>query len=391
MDIHAVSPSLLNSLGEGVTIANERGQIVFSNAVAESILGRKATDALPDEWADYYGVFLPDRKTRFPTEAYPLVRALQGEDTNNVELFIRNAVVPDGVLICATGRPLLDEQGNITGATVVFRDITLLRKAQEELVRANHQLMEMQKRQAELSAFIVHDLKSPLTGILGNADVLLERRIPEAAARGCLNDIRESARSLHRMVLDLLDVHLGEDGALVLERSDVNLGELCEEVRSVMAARVAETGQHLAIASGLEAYTINGDRELLRRVLQNLVDNGVKYGPPQGTIFIEAGIHSPESVLLRVRDEGPGVPLSLRERIFDKYAHVECSSLRGHDSRGLGLRFCQMAVGLHGGRIWVEDNQPHGASFCVSLPVSAPSVRARGEAQRAPFQVHDSE
>jgi signal transduction histidine kinase len=274
------------------------------------------------------------------------------------------------VLICATGRPLRDESGSITGATVVFRDVTALRKAQEEAQRANQQLLEMQKRQAELSAFIVHDLKSPLTGILGNADVLLERRIPESAARGCLNDIRESARSLHRMVLDLLDVHLGEDGALMLERGQVNLGELCDEVRSVMAGRVAETRQELQIGRELSAFAVHADRELLRRVLQNLIDNGAKYGPPQGTIRIEARAHTTQAVLVRVRDEGPGVPPALRQRIFEKYAHLECDSLRHRDSRGLGLRFCEMVVTLHGGRIWVEDNEPRGAAFCVLLPAS---------------------
>lgn len=369
MNTLAPSPSLLNSLGEGVTIADDRGRIVFSNSAADAILGIKATNGPPDQWAEYYGVFLPDGKTRFPTEAYPLVRALRGEETNSVELFIRNAAVPEGVLICATGRPLRDEQGNITGATVVFRDVTALRRAQEELERANQQLLETQKRQAELSAFIVHDLKSPLAGILGNADVLLERRIPESAARGCLNDIRESARSLHRMVLDLLDVHLGEDGVLVLDRTDVNVCELFNEVWTVMGPRVDERGQKLQVDNQLAA-DIRADRELLRRVLQNLVDNGVKYGPTHGTIRIEARPDAPGWVLLRVRDEGPGVPPELRERIFEKYAHIDCDSVRHRDGRGLGLRFCEMAVRLHGGRIWVEDNEPRGACFCVLLPQS---------------------
>ena len=364
----SMSPSLLNSLGEGVMLANDRGQIVFSNAAADRILGVKRTDGPPEAWAEHYGVFLPDGATRFPTEAYPLVRALHGEETDNIELLIRNSAVPSGVLIWATGRPLRDENGQITGATVVFRDITAVRKTQEDLERANRQLLEMQKRQAEMSTFIVHDLKTPLTGILGNADVLLEGHDCDPVTRECLKDIREYARSLHRMVLDLLDVHMGEDGALELQRVQVNLHELLEEVRSAMAPRLAENRQELEVSSALEESTINADRELLRRTLQNLVDNCVKYGPPHGTIRIDAQPFAEDSVLLRVRDEGPGVPPELRERIFDKYAQVERDSTRHRDSRGLGLRFCQMAVSLHGGRIWVEDNQPSGASFCLLLP-----------------------
>jgi two-component system CheB/CheR fusion protein len=149
------------------------------------------------------------------------------------------------------------------------------------------------------------------------------------------------------------------------------LRELCEDVRVVMAARVSELRQRLELAADLERYTVDADRELLRRVLQNLVDNGAKHGPSQGVIRLEAHAHSPGWVLIRVRDEGPGVAPGLRERIFDKYAHEDAASFRQRDGRGLGLRFCQMAVRLHGGSIWVEDSAPRGAAFCVLLP--APS------------------
>src|SRR5262249_2674416 len=133
--IGVVPLDVLDSLGDGVMVANCDGRIVFSNRAADRILGVSVPDAGPDGWGSHYGVFQPDETTPFHVDDYPLVRALRGEETENVEVFVRNAAVPEGVLISVTGRPLLDSNGTITGATVVFRDVTALRHQGRELRR----------------------------------------------------------------------------------------------------------------------------------------------------------------------------------------------------------------------------------------------------------------
>jgi K+-sensing histidine kinase KdpD len=114
---------------------------------------------------------------------------------------------------------------------------------------------------------------------------------------------------------------------------------------------------------------VTADRSLLFRVVANLVDNCVKYGPRGGRISLTAYAADDDGVRIDVEDEGPGVPDDLRETIFDKYAQVE--RVRGGqstNSRGLGLRFCRVVVDAHGGHIWVEDAEPTGARFCLELP-----------------------
>ena len=113
--------AVLDALGDGVTLADERGHIVFSNKAADRILGVEPTDSSPQEWSEHYGVFLPDGSAPFPTERYPLLRALRGEETDGVQMLIRNPQHPEGLLILATGRPMRDENGRIVGASVVFR------------------------------------------------------------------------------------------------------------------------------------------------------------------------------------------------------------------------------------------------------------------------------
>ena len=361
---------VLHSLGEGITLADREGRIFFSNRAADRILGVTATDASPDGWADYYGVFLPDRVTPFPTEAYPLVRALAGEETEGVEMWIRNPSVPEGVMISVTGRPLKGAAGAIDGAAVVFRDITELRAAHLELQRVNSSLQETQRLKDEISAFVVHDLKSPLTVIMGLADLMIgEERLQGEDLAG-LRHIRDSASMIHRMVLDLLDIQLAADSALSPTLEGVDLGELLGEVSGALAPRAASSGHRLEVRVGQGPIAVAADRDLLRRVVQNLVDNCLKYAPA-GTILLDAQAPELGRATLRVSDEGPGVPPELRERIFDLYATVERDQrMRHRDSRGLGLRFCRVAVEALGGRIWIEDNQPSGSRFCVELSMA---------------------
>jgi signal transduction histidine kinase len=361
--------AVLESIGEGITMADGSGRIVFSNRAADVILGVPATNGLPETWSAYYGVFLADGQTPFPTQDYPLVRALHGDATDNVEMFIRNANVPAGVLIAATGRPLRDARGAIVGATVVFRDITEMRRQESERRRINEELRLLQQRQAELSALIVHDLKSPLATILTNVEMQIETQ-PAGDARDSLQRTWEAARRMHGMILDLLDVHLAEDGALVPSFESVDVMGLFREVGAGMASRIARRQQHLEIEPGDGPLLLQADPELLRRLLQNLVDNCVKYGPAGGAIRLGAMASGAGALKLRVRDDGPGVPPAARQTIFEKYAQIERGSgARERDSRGLGLRFCQLAAQVHGGRIWVEDNVPQGACFCVELPI----------------------
>lgn len=349
--------TVLHSLSDGVTLANAQGHIVFSNAAADRILGATAAvDRSPDEWAEHYGVFLPDGKTPFPTDRYPLVRAVQGEATRDVEMLIRNSEHPAGVLISASGHPLLGSDGELIGATVVFKDITELRR--------------VQRLKDELVAFIVHDLKSPLTTIIGTTDLIaMDHRDPTLLED--LRTVKAAAERLNRMVLNLLDTQMAEDGALEPTLSDVDLGTLLGDVHDAAVGRIGsqDRDRGRVVVGDVEGLRVRADRELLFRTLINLVDNCVKYGPSGGTIWIDATRSGDDGILFTVRDEGPGVPERLRERIFDKYTRVERQEgFMSKDSRGLGLRFCRVVADAHGGRIWVEDAEPQGARFCLELP-----------------------
>jgi two-component system sensor histidine kinase/response regulator len=358
---------VLDAIGEGILITDDEGKFVFFNRTAEQMLGIGLREARGDV-AQAYQAFLVDGKTPFPADEHPLARALRGEDTDHVEQLVRTARAPAGTFVSITGRPMRDSEGKVTGAIVLLRDVSALRRAQWDLERANAELLDLQRRQSELSSLIVHDLKSPLTTIIGTAEIMLEDQPAPDRTREDLRSIQQAARSMHRMAMDLLDVAMSEDGALLPRLEPIDVAQLVSTVRGAMSFRAKERNQDIVVSlDELALPTWKLDEELMRRVLQNLVDNCIKYGPAGGTIGIDAASASTR-LAISVRDRGNGVPEDLRERIFEKYARIgrEASGRTG-DSRGLGLRFCRLAVEAHGGRIWVEDNRP-GAIFRVELP-----------------------
>ena len=240
-------------------------------------------------------------------------------------------------------------------STEITELLDLLRRQRDDMLRAI-----LQKEQ--LTAFLVHDLKNPVTGMAMAAELMAadpdaSPRVKEVAAR-----IRTHAESLQRMIMDLLDLAKGDEGRLIAVRSPVRLGFVLRDIARAFDARTAARG--ISIEFDPDAPVIDADETLLRRVLENLVDNAIRHSPDDSTVAIT--VTDDDGIEIRVTDEGPGVPAEVRERIFDRYFRAEKG--KGEQTgRGLGLAFCKVAVEAHGGTIGVLDSEK-GSTFWVRLP-----------------------
>lgn len=144
--------TILDSIGDGVVVADENGKFLLWNPAAEQIVGIGPTDTSPDEWTEQYGAFEPDMVTPRPTNEHALVRAIRGEAVDEAEVFLRNPKVPEGIWVSATARPLRDEEGVLRGGVVVFRDVTSHKRAEEALQEAHDKLeRRVKERTAELA------------------------------------------------------------------------------------------------------------------------------------------------------------------------------------------------------------------------------------------------
>jgi two-component system, sensor histidine kinase and response regulator len=236
-----------------------------------------------------------------------------------------------------------------------------------ELVRRQRDdLLRLQLQKERLSSFVVHDLKNPVSGIDLLAQLLQrDKRLP-ADARENADAIRLEVATLMRLILNLLDINKSEEGALAAAVTPLKLAPLAQAV--VEGAKVRARAKGVDLENDVsQGATVAADADLLRRVLENLLDNALRYAPRSTRIEVSARLEGQE-VELRVTDRGKGIPAELRASIFDRFVQLNggelCSARTG---RGLGLAFCRLAVEAQGGRIFVEDAEP-GATFCVRLP-----------------------
>ncbi len=233
-----------------------------------------------------------------------------------------------------------------------------LRGAIQTLADQNERLRQAERDKRKISQLVVHDLKGPLAAILGNAE-LLKKSIKDGELGEAVSDIVIAASHLDATTRSLLDISRAEDGAMAPRLEPFDLAVLAGEVASSLRGFGRYT--NVKIESVIAVATLVADRDLTRRMLQNLVHNAVKHAPEHTAVRIEAD-RDGDAVTMRVLDEGPGVAEADAERLFERYVSHDVG---GH---GLGLAFCRLAAEAHGGKIWVEGRRPRGASFCVRLP-----------------------
>ena len=231
--------------------------------------------------------------------------------------------------------------------------------------RQRDDLMRLQLQKERLTAFVVHDLKNPVGVIDLHAQTLLRDKELSERSRVSANGIREEVRSLTRLIMNLLDISKSEEGKLAPLKTDIAFDALAAEL--IETASVAARARSVTLKCELGATSVKADPDLLRRVLENLLDNALRHAPEESTVTLTAAERDGEFEI-RVADQGSGVPAAMRERIFDPFVQVESKDRSvTRSGRGLGLAFCRLAVEAHGGRLWVEDGAP-GAVFCVRLP-----------------------
>jgi signal transduction histidine kinase len=229
--------------------------------------------------------------------------------------------------------------------------------------------LELEKR--DLSAMLVHDLKTPLTVVRSGVALLQEQLADSKAGAACKRTIELldiSTDRLRRMVEDVLQLARMEEVEGLRERQPVDLAAMAAAAGKDFGLITADRKQKLVvdIPAGAKAVVL-GDAALLRRVLDNLVHNAVEHTPAQGTVAISLRVQDGHG-RVEVSDGGPGIPPEARPEIFKKFFQKDMKRHVGNV--GLGLALCLKAIQRHGGTIGVEDASPQGARFYFSLPLA---------------------
>jgi len=267
-----------------------------------------------------------------------------------------------------------------------------LQEKNERLQQAFDRLQELDRLKSNFLATMSHELRTPLTSILGYSEMLLSGIGGTLADehRDFVQVIRNKGDHLLELISSLLDLSKFEQDQVELHRGPVDVTELVSDVIRTSAPLADKRGITLKVSVPSAMPAVDGDGARLRQVLQNLLDNALKFTPRSGTIRVEAEaarfvppeagggegaglvlLQAPvEGVRLSVKDTGIGIAPALQSRVFDAFYQVDGSATREQGGAGLGLSIVKRIVDAHGGRIEVQSEVGKGATFSVALPLS---------------------
>jgi two-component system heavy metal sensor histidine kinase CusS len=250
------------------------------------------------------------------------------------------------------------------GTTFGDREMDRLGRDIDEMISRLAILVETQQG---FIANASHELRSPITTLLGELSFALRRDRDAASYRESIAEALASTRRLKVLSEELLA--LARIGASEPERERVPISAVASA--ALESARSAAQARGVALEAVCDGAAVQGHAGDLQRLLRNLVENAIRHSPSGGRVRIEAH-QDAEHAHLRVSDDGPGVPLEVRERIFEPFFRLAADRADGTGA-GLGLAIGRSIARAHGGDLWVDDSS-HGARFIVRLPVSGPSA-----------------
>ncbi len=358
---------ILTVLANQLTQLLKRSLVIYpakNDRVGDPIFYPAADDTMPyrtnDEKQAVEWAFAQQKRSGATTDAFP--------QADYLYYSMRVQEHTYGVVgVAVHGSPLDASEQSVLGSVVGECSLALenarnAREKEETMV-----LAENERLRANLLRAVSHDLRTPLTSIMGNADNLLSfgETLDQETRRQVYTDIYDDAQWLTGMVENLLSASRMNEGKLSLNMTTELMSDMVSEAIKHMGRRL--DGYRLEKDEPEALLFVKADAWLIVQVVINLLDNAIKYAPAGSKITI--GISEKQgNVTVRIADEGPGIPDDQKAQVFDLF--FTSGNPTGDSRRGLGigLSLCQSIIRAHGGVISVSDNAPHGAAFEFSLP-----------------------
>jgi signal transduction histidine kinase len=326
--------AVLREAREAIVVTDEAGRILLCNAAAHVALNLgKIT------------LFGQPAKAVF---SHQVLRKMFAEVHETKQVVRREVPLDNGQTFNAQLTPI---EG--VGHVLVMQDITNLK--------------ELDRIRSEFVATVSHDLRTPLTNILGYVELLPRAGPLNEQQQEFIGRVRDSMEAITELIGDLLDIGRIEAG-YDLEMAPCDLVEVIEETVDNFRSQAREKRQDLRWQPPETLPQVQGNTRTLRQVMENLLSNAIKYTQEGGWIAVSAGLEQ-GYVVVRVADNGIGIPPAQQPHIFDRFYRVESDETAGISGTGLGLAIVKAVIEKHNGRVWVESKPGVGSAFCFILPV----------------------
>jgi PAS domain S-box-containing protein len=354
-DLRARIETIIESMADGLVAVDEELNVLAFNQAAEQITGVRSDSAVGRPVREV----LDARDGQGESVALPIFDLVRGS-VDGVYLKRGGDLVPVAVVSAV----LPGVEGGISGAVAVLRDMTRER--------------EVERMKTEFLSNISHELRTPLTPIKGYAEILGHKDIPPDKAKKFALGILESTGRLERIVQLLVDFSAMEAGRLAPKTTSVDIGSIVSSLATEWASRSSRHSVEVDVASALPLVV--GDERLLRRSLEEVLDNAVKFSPSGGTIKLratgtDAGNGHRGEVQISISDEGIGIMPEDMSKIFSDFQQLDGSETRSYGGLGLGLAFVQRIIEAHEGSIDVESEPNEGTRLTITIPASRAPVK----------------
>lgn len=355
---------ILQSVGDGVCTTDRDLTVLSLNPAAARLLGWQEHEAIGQHCGTVLQCHDAQEVALCETDC-PLRVAMQRRRYEYPRLgaaFVR-ARNGQRVPIWSVAGPLTDPAGTVLGGVLAFRDAS--REA------------EMERLQNEFMSMISHEVRTPLTNLKAAAQTIIrlgDRQDAETRAN-LARIIAAQCDRLDQLVQSVEDSAQLEASRLDLQITSFHLPPLVRDL--VQLFQVREPRRAFSVLAADEpALWVLGDAAKIGMVLNNLLDNAVKYSRPQGAIMVRLSLRDPDQVLVAVIDEGPSIPADQRELIFQRFYRIDNSDSRAVYGLGLGLYIARSLVRALNGQIWVDEEYRPGNQFCFTLPRGTPPYGA---------------
>ena len=332
--------AILESMTEGVLAVDTEQKVLFTSSALEKSFGLEKSSAQDK----YFWEIFRDADINEMIE-----RGLSRRESARKEhaALLSNSVFEIEMSPVSTA-------GEFLGVVAVFRDITMLK--------------EFERLRTEFVANVSHELKTPLTSILGFVETLKEGGIDDPENRmKFLQIIEAQSKKLHALIEDLLLLSKIESAAEPLRLEEVDVERLFEKMKETFLPLLKEKNLQLQVVSPAKAIRLHAESSSLERSLSNLIDNALKYNRPNGRVTLQAQDGGGQ-VVLEVRDTGIGIAPADLPRVFERFYRADKSRSRESGGTGLGLAIAKHIAERHGGRIEVQSTPGKGSTFSLILP-----------------------